>query len=237
MIEQIIRRLQAYYFLSNAFLYPQTSWLEELPEAQRILDALGVPSSQEIMEAALSIDLAALQAQYREAFGLTGSQCYETEFGLPHEFRQSQELADIAGFYRAFGFQAGGSRHERPDHLAAELEFMYLLALKEAYALENGLVEQAGICQQAQCAFLRDHLGRWVGLFNASLRQSSETRLGVSANDSLYLDLAQLAQEFIASELQRLGLQLEEGSLPEMKPTPFNPDFSCAGCAAAEPVQ
>ena len=237
MIDQTIQRAQVYYFLSHALLYPQENWPEDLPVLLERLEMLEIPIDQGVGDLPAGMALDALQAQHREVFGLTGSLLYETELGMPHEFRQSQELADIAGFYRAFGFQAGGSRHERPDHLAAELEFMYLLALKEAYALENGLVEQAGICQQAQCAFLRDHLGRWVGLFNASLRQSSETRLGVSANDSLYLDLAQLAQEFIASELQRLGLQLEEGSLPEMKPTPFNPDFSCAGCAAAEPVQ
>lgn len=237
MIEQIIQRAQAYYFLSNVFLYPQTGWLEELPEGLRILNELGVQVSREVLEVANHLNVAALQAQYREAFGLTGSQCYETEFGLPHEFRQSQELADIAGFYRAFGFQLGGSRHERPDHLSTELEFMYLLALKEAYALENGMASQAGICQEAQRTFLRDHLGRWTSLFSASLRRSTEARLGTHGGSNLYPWLAQLAQEFIALELQLLGVQLEEGLIPEMKPTPFNPDFSCAGCAAAEPAQ
>ena len=237
MIEQTIQRAQVYYFLSHAFLYPQTSWLEQLPDALRILRELGMHNELTAANVIDDHDLAYLQLQHRLAFGLTGSQCYETEFGLPHEFRQSQELADIAGFYQAFGFRVGGQQRERPDHLATEMEFMYLLALKEAYALENGLVEQAEVCQQAQRSFLRDHLGRWVHLFYASLRNSSQTRLGEHANEVLYLELAQLAQEFIAAELQRLGVQLEKDSLPEMKPTPFNPDFSCAGCAVAEPAQ
>jgi len=237
MIEQTIQRAQVYYFLSHAFLYPQTSWLEQLPDALRIFQELGMQCEINAANAIEDYDLPALQTQHRLAFGLTGSQCYETEFGLPHEFRQSQELADIAGFYQAFGFRVGGQQRERPDHLATEMEFMYLLALKETYALENGLIEQAEICQQAQRTFLRDHLARWVHLFYASLRQSSQTRMGAHVNENPYLELARLAHEFIMAEVLRLGIQLEGNSLPDMKPTPFNPDFSCAGCAAAEPVQ
>lgn len=40
------------------------------------------------------MELDALQAAYRRAFGATGFLCYETEYGLPHEFRQAQELAE-----------------------------------------------------------------------------------------------------------------------------------------------
>lgn len=236
MIEQAIRRAQAYYFLSHAFLYPRLSWLDELPEALPVFQELGVPLDPQAFTEYKGLDLEQLQSKYRETFGLTGSQCYETEIGLPHEFRQSQELADIAGFYRAFGFQVGGQQHERPDHLSTELEFMYLLALKEAYAIEYGSPDQAVTCQEAQRHFLRDHLGRWTGLFSLSLQRADSDRQDTPGSPDLYGRLARLAGEFISNELSRLGVQLAQADLPGPRPTPFDPDFSCAGCAAAETV-
>jgi TorA maturation chaperone TorD len=160
---------------------------------------------------------------------------YETELGLPHEFRQSQELADIAGFYRAFGFQTGGTVRERPDHLAAELEFMYLLALKEAYAAANSMPEQVEICVDAQRKFLQDHLARWIGSFCRSLERSIDERLGKDRLESPYFKLARLAEAFVSTDAARLGIVLPIRSAAEGKPTPYNPDYSCAGCAVAEP--
>ena len=124
-----------------------------------------------------------LQAEHRHAFGLVGSLFYETEFGLPHEFRQSQEMADIAGFYKAFGFQVGGSRRERPDHMAVEMEFMYALAVKEAYALAQDQAENAELIADAQSKFMQDHLGKWVGVFSEVLAQSLREK--VSSTSSL----------------------------------------------------
>jgi TorA maturation chaperone TorD len=76
---------------------------------------------------------------------------------------KSFELADIAGFYRAFGVEITPGT-ERPDHIAVELEFMHLLAVKEVVAAgrEDG-GEHARICRDARATFFRDHLGRWFG--------------------------------------------------------------------------
>ncbi len=147
-----------------------------------------------------------LQADHRQIFGLTGSLMYETELGLPHEFRQSQELADIAGFYRAFGLQTGATVRERPDHLATELEFMYLLTLKEAYADSNSMPEQAEICIDAQHKFLQDHLARWIGPFLSFVGALIDERLGEDGLQSPYVGLARMAEAFIQAETSRLGV-------------------------------
>jgi TorA maturation chaperone TorD len=179
--------------------------------------------------------LESLQAEHRQIFGLTGSLMYETEFGLPHEFRQSQELADIAGFYRAFGLQTGATVRERPDHLATELEFMYMLLLKEAYATSSSLPEKAEICVDAQRKFLQDHLACWIGLFRRSLERSVGERLGDGSLNSPYIMLACLIETFIQVEARRLGVVPADQPHTPTKPTPYNPDYSCAGCAVAEP--
>ena len=226
MSQIAFRRAQVYHYLAGAFLYPQENWLEDLPVVAGILDELEVLQGWVFGHASQEFSLPALQSEHRRTFGLTGSQCYETEFGLPHEFRQSQELADIAGFYQAFGFKVGGAVRERPDHLAVELEFMYVLALKEAYAVVNGLHEQVEICHDAQGKFLRDHLGRWIGLFAESLAQSTPS--------GPYLVLAQFAAAFVNADAKLLGLHLEKPQLVGIGPTPLDPDLSCEDCLVPE---
>jgi nitrate reductase assembly molybdenum cofactor insertion protein NarJ len=157
-----LRRSQLYRFLADALLYPAEDWLCDVPLLEPALDELNL-SHYRLRGSAL--DLADLQAEHRRVFGLTGSLCYETEYGLPHEFRQSQEMADIAGFYRAFGFENGGLIRERPDYLSTELEFMHTLTLKEVYAREAGEQEHLEVCVDAQRKFLRDHLAHWLPLF------------------------------------------------------------------------
>jgi len=215
------RRAQVYCFLSEAFLYPHDDWTQDLGALNDILSELAC--------AALDVghqgwgdgrqELEALQAEYRRAIGLIAASCCETEYGLPHEFRQSQELADIAGFYRAFGFNIGGQVRERPDHLAAELEFMYILALKEAYASSHGRVELTEICADAERKFLRDHLVRWIGLF--------AERVAQNAPDSPYRALADFAATFVRTDAERLGVHVKTPSLGQVQPTPLGPDFTC----------
>lgn len=217
-----IRRAQIYSFLAGAFLYPNENWTADAPLLGDILAGLNWARAAPRIPL---LEIEALQAAYRHTFGLTGSLCYETEYGLPHEFRQSQEMADLCGFYRAFGLNLGGTVRERPDHLATELEFMYVLALKEAYAANNGVVEHVEVCEEAQRKFLADHLGRWVDLFARSVAHNGSEP---------YQTLAHFTSTFVHDHAAALGVQPQPLRGAAIKPTPFDPDFSCVGCAVAE---
>ncbi|GIK76034.1 MAG: hypothetical protein BroJett021_50220 [Chloroflexota bacterium] len=224
--EQAVYRAQVYAFLSAVYLYPFENWSEELPlaaeAAGRVVGAPAWPNVQ-------PLPLKELQAAFRRGFGAAGSLCYETEYGLPHEFRQAQELADIRGFHRAFGFDMGGVVRERPDHLAVELEFLHVLALKEAHAWLHGVAEQVEVCVAAQAKFLGDHLGTWVDLFAQSL--------ALNTQDAPYLPLAHFTAAFVQAEAARLGVTLTPRSRKEVKHTPFDADFSCAACPVVDLVR
>jgi DMSO reductase family type II enzyme chaperone len=222
-VENAIRRAQIYGFLVDAFLYPRENWTEDVPLVAGIVQSLGWISVR--LDLPVVDDPSELQAAHRHTFGMAGSLCYETEYGLSHEYRQSQEMADIAGFYRAFGFNLGGEVRERPDHIAVELEFMHTLALKEGYALENGTPEQVEICQAAQAKFLEDHLGRWVELFAQAVAHN--------APDTLFTPLAQFTADFIQTDADRLGITLPTPKWEQVQHTPYDPDFSCATCEVA----
>ena len=113
------------------------------------------------------------------------------------ELTRNFEMADVAGFYKAFGVEVDPSG-VRADHIAAELEFMNLLAVKESVALQQeGEGEHAHVCRDASRTFLRDHLGRWV-------RNLSE-KLGDEAADPFYTEAGVFLSLWVAYDADRLG--------------------------------
>ncbi|ROR32417.1 TorD/DmsD family molecular chaperone [Inmirania thermothiophila] len=118
---------------------------------------------------------------------------YEGEYTRPtpqHDLLLSAQLADIAGFYRAFGLEPSEAHPDRPDHVATELEFMHVLARKEAEAAACGEDEHWAVTREAEVKFLRDHLGRWTEAF----RERVEDR----GADSAYAALARLTARWVA---------------------------------------
>jgi TorA maturation chaperone TorD len=88
---------------------------------------------------------------------------FETDYGPEGAFSQPQELADIAGYYLAFGLRPLDGVDERVDHVACESEFMGFLCRKEAFVLASAGVdaEALDVVRGAARTFLRDHLGRF----------------------------------------------------------------------------
>lgn len=101
----------------------------------------------------------------------TGLAPYETshERGPGSAGGPTFQMADIAGFYRAFGFEVSG---ERPDHIVPELEFVALLLVKEGYARMSGEIEGAELCATARGKFVAEHVGAWLPSFAARAREA-----------------------------------------------------------------
>jgi len=199
--ERALARAALYRLLSLAFTYPGGPIGNDLTRAVEVALVAGQIIHPQVsrwvrrLEDRLAVDL---EAQYQRVFTLSYSaECplYETAFSARHLFQQTQQQADIAGFYRAFGVKG---HHERPDHLAAELEFGYLLALKEATARLDGSREHRLVCRDGQRSFLRAHLGRWGPLI--------AQRVAVVGAGTMYESAARLLLAFLAWEQDYLRL-------------------------------
>ena len=120
--------------------------------------------------------------------------------GFPQlELTRTFEMADVAGFYRAFGVEVGDGG-ERVDHITTELEFMNLLAVKESIALqEEGAGEHAETCRHASQVFLRDHLARWAPRLGESLAESEA--------DPIYRSAGRLLGSFVAFDARRIDAE------------------------------
>jgi TorA maturation chaperone TorD len=172
----------------------------------------------------------ALRSQYDRVFGLVSpKECppYETEYYPAQEtFGRSQQLADVAGFYKAFGIEPARSTPDRPDHLAFELEFMGFLLLKKRLVLPSANAgteagEHANVCELALRDFLRDHLAWWLPGFAAGLLRKAHGG---------YLEaLAWILAAWIRAECGRLKIS---SVLRPVQPESIEAPEEQSGCAS-----
>ena len=156
--------------------------------------------------ASLTPDVDSLSASYWRLFGHTtrGLICAcETEYGPDNGFHQPQQLADISGYYLAFGLRPRAAGETRSDHIACECEFMDFLSRKRAHLLDRladdpGVGETLEATETAERSFLRDHLGRFGRAFAA--------RVASEDGDGYYGALGRLLLAFVASECARVGV-------------------------------
>jgi TorA maturation chaperone TorD len=169
--------------------------------------------------------------EYTRVFGLVVCrECppYETEYhSMDETFFRSQRMADVAGFYRAFGLEPASFQRERPDHIGLELEFESFLLMKKRQAEEaaardcgpGATNEQAALCQAARESFFRDHIIWWVPSFTVGLRRKAERGIYAAAGRSLAAFLA----------LDRVRLRIPAPQLPLEAEFIESPE-ECDGC-------
>lgn len=185
--------------------------------------------------ASLSVpDVEALSASFWRLFGHTtrGLVCaYETEYGPDNGFHQPQQLADISGYYLGFGLRPVTAADVRGDHIACECEFMDFLSRKQAYLLDGlagkrlptPLEETLEVIEQAERAFLRDHLGRFGRAFAARV---------VAEDDEGYFGaLGRVLLGFVEGECARVGV---EAGPAELIVRPDEVDETPMACGSAD---
>ena len=194
----MIEKAFLYRFLALAFSYPSEKSLwelsEALPDLEKSLKAVGVDFPVSKLRDVLSSYLDKVETLQGEFTTLFETQlkapARETSYELDKMGRRVIEMADIEGFYKAFGLEVKSP--QEPDSLVAELEFLSFLSQKLAF-LEG---EGKEIVQDAYTKFLRDHLGRWYRVFADTLISTTE--------QEYYKTMAELLLSFLDKETEGL---------------------------------
>ncbi len=99
-------------------------------------------------------------------------------------FFRTQKLADLNGFYQAFGMEV--ECVERADHIATQTEFLSYLILKELVAIKKNLEEEIEICQKAFIDFHQEHFFDWAKMFSENLIEKVEGEFYPAAGKFLW---------------------------------------------------
>lgn len=163
-VTESVRRGLAYEFLARALAYPDENAIDSIRDVAALLLTLDPEGPlEEVARAFIQQPRESLEAAYIELFTLaTSPDCpsYESAYVCTDMGQQSTIMADVAGFYRAFGLELG--KGLRPDDISLELEFMGFLCRKEAYALEHMGRPRVMQARRTQRVFVSEHLGLWA---------------------------------------------------------------------------
>ncbi len=190
-------------FLAACYYEPGPEFAEEMVfesmgEAAARLDPEIAASARRLGEAFLASGLESLLVDYTRLF-LGPVDAPARPYGALWLGGEPMLMQDstmaVVRLYAEGGFELAEDFREAPDHIAAELEFLYLLLFHERRARLDGDVAAAMRAEGLRRRLLEEHLGRWAEPFSDALRSFAQT--------PFYRELADLTAAFIALETRR----------------------------------
>lgn len=211
-LQAAIFRSAMYEALALALAYPTLAVRGRLQEALDDLLELSegraasyATDLTEMRDALVATGVDDLAAEHNHLFEhSTFCSPYETEYE-PDPFAKARQLADIAGFYTAFGMSVSSIRPTLQDFLGTELEFMSYLARKEAYATARNWKHRRQLTIEAERTFLHDHLGRWEKAVCKDVSDHTAVEGAANAAARFYGAVASLCVHHVEDELRRFG--------------------------------
>lgn len=172
-------RMRQYRILAAAFSYPDNRFFDLFPD--------------------FLSDRQSITAEYDRLFRAGVVWLYGAEHIVENEFQRASIMADIMGFYTAFGLEPD---KERPDSITCELEFMYGLIFK-ADRISQGLIadnidEKIKVCQDAERKFFTEHLEPAAKLITKKIISES--------NNAFYKKSAKELLAFLQREKKHLNI-------------------------------
>ncbi len=205
----------AYRAFGQAFAYPddalcaaiRTGTLaHDLRDLVRSLDpALATTGDWRALTDAGTGD--ALAVEFTRLFDVGASQPPCPLHGGLYCTPRTATLEEMVRFYNHFGLTLTDPPRQLPDHLTTQLEFLHVLAYREAAALAAG--EDPGAYRRAQRDFVARHPGRWV----PQLR----TRLARQEPMAFFAELTRTLECLLVHQYERLVTLV--GAVPSVRIT------------------
>ncbi len=195
-------RMAAFRLLSDCYFLPDPSLSEKLENLESNLANVCEPAAELIQsmrkEFQAKIDVEPLKVDFSKLF-VGPYKLLAAPYGSVYLDGERKMMGDFK---------------DAPDHISAELEFMYYLIFKEIEAFANSDTETAIGFIQKQKSFLEDHLMAWVPVFAKSIIES--------ADKPFYSNLAKATVSFLKESHRVVCSVLEAGQQNSEKHVEIN---------------
>lgn len=192
--EDICRILSACYYQPGPELREEQVF-EKLARAAELVEPALADEARALGESFAAVSLENLLLDYTRLF-LGPFEIWAKPYGSVWLEGDRVVMGDttmaVRELYAEGGFELAADFREVPDHVAAELEFLYLLVFKENEARRAGDAPALQAASALRRRFLREHLGRWVEPFTAAVLRSAGT--------DFYRRLADFTERFVNAE-------------------------------------
>lgn len=189
--EDLCRFLAACYY-EPAVEFTEERLFDSIVAAAEAIDADLGAAARRLREAFAADDLQTLLVDHTRLFvgPSTPAVMPYASFWLTEDMSQRQAATQLVlDLYAEGGFDIGEDFRELPDHIAAELEFLYLLVFKCNQAEnESERVATTALLRR----FVAEHLDRWIDAFASAVTAQAQC--------AFYRELATLTHDFVRRE-------------------------------------
>jgi hypothetical protein len=167
--------------------------------------ALLLPAGMRAVAEPLVADAETRNDRYFAVLGPGGCAATESAYDLAAMANRGPLVAEVSAFYEAFDYPARLTSGLAPDHIFIELDFLGFLALKVAYAMYEGRVDEREIAEAAYADFRDRHARFWLEALRDRLNEI-EASVFAKAADWVCLML----EDDVRLRTPGFGLQVED---------------------------
>lgn len=201
-------RMKAFRMLSDCYFLPDPGLSEKLENLELNMSDVCEPAAEWVQsmrkEFEGSADLEPLKIDFSKLF-VGPFKLFAAPYGSVYLDSERQVMGDstldVKTRYREAGLDTAKNFKDAPDHISAELEFMYYLIFKEIEAFSKADMQTAMDFVQKQKSFLEDHLMAWVPEFTSSIIKYAE--------NPFYMNLARATEAFLKENYQVVSSVLD----------------------------
>lgn len=188
-------RCDFYKLLSDCFQIPCEEMIAGLEIFSRSNDSMNINA----FDIPVSEDIGLLKIDHSRLF-IGPYQLLAPPYGSTYlendRTVMGNSTVNVMDMYNETGLDISDGFLEVPDHIIAELEFMYYLIFKELQAISDSNFESTMNYMEKQRDFLETHLGVWISGFSEKIEQNAETKF--------YKNLAKAIRDFVRNDLKYL---------------------------------
>ncbi len=199
--ERLYHRAECYRLLAACFYEPdeinfkKERFLDSLIEATEKISPAAMNSCHQVGASAEMTDFNSLQVEYARLF-VGPFELQAPPYGSYYLDEGGQVMGDstmeVLQMYQKYGLKLDDDYKEMPDHITAELEFMYYLIYKEIEARKTPDLNTEKEYRAAQRIFLQGYLAEFMKKFCEKLKTSAE--------NNYYINLADCLMNFIEAD-------------------------------------